>query len=138
MFKNSQPPLWSPVDKSGTSLNRIWQQWFSLITSFLNGLVDYTETSIQTPVTGFTINIPDGLKVLTLTPAGQLATGTIVMPPNPLDGQVFRMSTTNTIISLAINPNTGQTVSNQTGVVAAGRGATYYYNKVSATWLKLA
>jgi hypothetical protein len=42
-------------------------------------------------------------------PAGTIATGTVVFPAFPADGQKIQIGTSNTITTLTVNANTGQT-----------------------------
>jgi hypothetical protein len=80
-----------------------------IYTSFGSRLV--TSYSLQVPVTGFSITMPDATQLLLLKPAGSLATGTVVTPPNPIDGQIMQIRTSKTISSLTLSPNAGQAIS---------------------------
>ena len=44
--------------------------------------------AVNTPTTGFSYTFAAGTQTLLLTPAGTLATGTVTMPPSPVDGMV--------------------------------------------------
>jgi hypothetical protein len=101
-----------------------------------------TSYSYQTPVTGFSITVGDAVYTLLLEPAGVLATGTIVMPANPTDGQVVRFSTTQNITALTVSPNAGQTVKNApTSMLVnltGSQGYEYIYRLANTTWYRLA
>lgn len=137
MLKNNQPPFWTPLDKAGGAISAIWQQWINALYLFVQGVVDYTTASVQTPTTGFTITPAPGVQVLTLNPAGTLATGTLNMPVSPADGQQLQVSTTHTIAALTVAPQEGQTISNAPTMLAAGTGFAYYFNQASQNWFRV-
>lgn len=86
----------------------------------------------QVPLTGFSITPIAGKTILN--PAGTLATGTITMPATPFDGMMVRVSTTQTITSLTVSANTGQSISNAVTTLAAGGRLGYIYRAANATW----
>jgi len=132
------PPYNDPVDEAGKKLSLSWLQWFDQLFKFLTlSVFDYTLASIQVPINGFTFNIPDKTQVITLDPLGALASGTIVMPPNPVDGQPIQVSSTAAIAALTVSPNTGQTIKNAPTSIAAGGAFSYYYHAATAIWYKV-
>lgn len=90
--------------------------------------------SLQVPVTSFSITIGAGVGSLLLNPAGTLAAGTITMPAAPVDGQIVRLSTTQTITALTLSPNAGQTISGAVATLTAAAPASYQYNAASSIW----
>ena len=92
--------------------------------------------SYQVPTTDFSITVPDSCGDLTLDPAGPLATGTIVMPANPRDGQGVAISSTQTVAALTLSPNTGQTIKGALTAIAANGYARYLYLAGTATWYR--
>lgn len=90
--------------------------------------------SLQVPLTGFTITVPDNCSALMLNPAGVLATGTITMPANPVDGQLVRLMTTQTVTALTLNANAGQTISGNVSTLTAAIPASYMYNLSGTKW----
>lgn len=97
----------------------------------------YTRTySYQTPATGFSIEIPNYTQFLILNPAAGLATGTIVMPANPLDGQICGFSTSQAIITLTVNANTGHSILNAPITLGAGGASQFIYIASITTWLR--
>jgi hypothetical protein len=131
------PPVEASVDDFQLKkLSFIWMQWFRRLFTFIQGVTDYTATSIQAPITGFLVIIPDRIFVLTLNPAGTLATGTIKTPANPLDGQPLEVASTQTITSLTFSPSGTQTVKNAPTTLVAGTGFAYYYNLKTTTWYR--
>ena len=59
------------------------------------------------PLTGF--SIPVIASTVVLNPAGTLATGTVTLPSNPIDGQRFRIVSSQIVTSMAITPAPAQT-----------------------------
>ena len=72
-------------------------------------LIDNTVVYRASTGNGFTYSFPDQVMSLVLYPTATIATGTVVLPPNPLDDQRVRISTVNQITALAITPAVGQT-----------------------------
>lgn len=97
--------------------------------------------SYQTPATGFSITIGNNLTILILDPAGTLATGTITMPTTPVDGQIIRISSSQTITSLTVSPNAGQSIKNApttlTLSAVADQGYAWVYRLANTTWYRL-
>lgn len=93
--------------------------------------------SLQTPTTGFSITIADIVGTLILNPAGTLATGTVTMPANPINGQEIRVSSSQIITTLTVAANAGQTISNAPTTVTAGGGFSYIYNLSGTRWFRL-
>lgn len=57
---------------------------------------------VEAPVTGFSIQIPNGVSSLILNPAGVLATGTVHLPTNPVDEQIVTINTMQAITALSL------------------------------------
>lgn len=132
------PPVNSAVDIKGGSLSQSWWKWFVQLYDFVrNGVVDYTATSVQVPVNGFSIVMADKSQVLMLDPAGALATGTVFTPVNPYDGQKLEVSSTFAITAMTFSPSGTQTVKNAPTTLVAGVGFSYYYRASSTTWYRL-
>lgn len=89
------------------------------------------------PLTGFSLTAGNSTSLLFLNPAGTLATGTVTMAPNPSDGQVFAIESTQTQTALTVTANTGQTVGG-TAVTAlvANTKVAWFFNKSLATWFR--
>jgi hypothetical protein len=105
IYSNQLVPVSSPINDGGT----VEHAWIDFFTKVSCGILPY---NYQVPVNGFSITFPDGAINLVIDPAGVLATGTIVMPPNPIDGMVVSMITSQTITAITISPNQGQSVVN--------------------------
>jgi hypothetical protein len=119
-FYKDSSTLWVSIDTSGNLINS-------------KGTSDQSY-SLQVPTTGFSITIGAGVKTLILNPAGTLATGTIVMPASPIDGQEIRVTSSQTVTGLTVNANTGQTISNAPTTLVAGKGFSYIYNTSGTNW----
>ena len=136
MANAPQPPVYSSVDKNGGALSGIWQLWFNSVTAYIQKIVNYSGNPVQVPLTGFSITIGDSSTVLTLNPAGTLATGTIIMPAHPYDGMPVEIASTQIITALTLSPNTGQSIKNAPSALAAGVGIGYYYVSSLSTWFR--
>jgi hypothetical protein len=133
------PPISTPVDDlqgCKLKLSYAWSRWFNYLTVFLGNVVDYTQVSMQSPISGFSITMGDSAQVLQLTPAGVLATGTVILPANPANGQAAEILSTQTITAFTLSPNTGQTINNAPTALTAGTGVALYYNKPNSTWYR--
>lgn len=93
--------------------------------------------SQQTPNTGFSITVANGVQTLILTPAGTLATGTIITPSAPQNGQELRITSTQIITSLTVTANSGQTILNAPSILTPGIGYAFKYSATTTTWYKL-
>lgn len=90
--------------------------------------------SFQTPVNGFTITIGDAIGKLILNPAGELESGTITLPPNPIDGQIVQITSSQLIQLLQLFPNAGQSIIG-TAVSLTTSGRIYsVFNASNSTW----
>lgn len=88
-----------------------------------------------TPVTGATITAIAGQGVFGITPAGTIATLTMVLPPTPVDEQIFEAQTTQTISALTVQGAAGDSIVNGSpGVLAANGGISYRYRLSNTTW----
>lgn len=100
-----------------------------------------TSYSYQTPATGFTITIGNGVYTLILDPAGALLTGTITMPSAPNDGQVVRITCTQNVTTLTVSPNAGQSIKNAptgfTVSLTGDQGYEFIYRAANTTWYRL-
>lgn len=82
-------------------------EWVAYLQQFVAPAYYY-----QVPLTGFAITIPNSVTTLILEPAGTLATGTVTLPTAPTDGQVVRITSTQTITALTVSVASTQTVRN--------------------------
>jgi hypothetical protein len=92
--------------------------------------------SYQTPTSGATLTAPAFLAAYVVDPAASLATLTVVTPPGANDGQLFEISTTQTITSLTVAPASGQTVKGGSLMLTANGGAGWRYIAATNTWYR--
>jgi len=97
-----------------------------------NGVLQAYDYQVLT--TGFSYTFAAGTQVLLAVPAGTLATGTVTMPSTPADGMNITITSTQTITSLTVNANTGQSIVGGATSISAGGSQTFVYRLVDATW----
>lgn len=93
--------------------------------------------SIVVPVNGFAFTIAAGINQLILNPVSALATGTITMPPQALDGQPLRITAEKTITLITFAPSTGQTIVNAPTTLAQATSAQFMYSLPTKTWYRV-
>jgi hypothetical protein len=100
------------------------------------GVVTYSYL-VEVPLTGFHITIPNGFSSLILNPAGTLATGTIVMPSQPVDGQVVTINTMQTVTAIGFAaPFPAIMLGVPTTLLQSGPGTSFQYVAPQATWFR--
>lgn len=97
-----------------------------------NGLIQQYDYQVLT--TGFSYTFASGTQTLVINPAGTLATGTITMTAAPADGMVLWITSTQQIVALTINGNTGQTVVGKVTSLAPNQAVAYIYRLANTTW----
>lgn len=90
------------------------------------------------PLTGFSITMANSVRRLILEPAGTLATGTVVMPPTPSDGDEVGVSTTQTITALTFTANVGQTMADAPTTLGVGGCVTFKWVAQTSKWYRVA
>lgn len=80
------------------------------------------------PSTGATITLSEGDRVLIINPAATIATLTVVLPPNPVDGDVLELSSSKTITAITVNGTTQ--------MLAANGGMSWRYRSSGTTWFR--
>lgn len=95
---------------------------------------DYT---YNVPLNGFSLTIAAGIQALILDAGNTIASGTVIMPAAPVDGQMTSVSTAHPITSLTVSPNTGQSIANAPTTLAAGAGFRYLYRAANTTWYRV-
>jgi hypothetical protein len=91
----------------------------------------------STPVTAFTITAVNPTSVIEITPAGTLATGTIVFPANPVDRQELAIYSTQTQTALTLTPSAGTTINAAVTALVANVGVAYKYNAATLVWYRI-
>lgn len=95
------------------------------------------EYTYNAPATGFSLTIGNSVGCLILNPAATLATGTVTMPASPWDGQRVEVCSTQTVTTLTVSANTGQSIKNAPTMISAGSGFRYRYRASDTTWYRL-
>ena len=92
---------------------------------------------LNLPASGGSHTIAGSTQWIHMTPSVTLAAYTITMPAAPLDMQDIVLSTTNTITTLTLNANSGQSISGAITTLAANTGVRYRYRVATSTWYKV-
>lgn len=92
--------------------------------------------SYQVPLTGFSITVPNYTNALILNPAGTLSTGTVIMPALLFDGQYISISSSQTITTLTISPNSGQTVIGAPSTITSISPVKFIYRVANKTFYR--
>lgn len=98
--------------------------------------VNPTATGFSAPVGNISSNV-----WLRLTPSGAFAAGTIVLPPitSVVDGQIIKVTSTNSVSTLDINTNDGSiNITGQPNTLAANGFFTIQYDIILKTWVRVA
>lgn len=104
------------------------------LASFAAGFAD-ASYSTQTPTTGFSIIVPDGVSTLQLTPEGTLASGTITMPSSPGNGQWLLVTSTATVTACTFTPASGQTILGAPTQLPAYVEMAFQYQSGTSRWV---
>lgn len=93
--------------------------------------------SKQVLTSGTSVTISNGTSWLLVKPA--LSTLTITLPAIPTDGQKIEISFFAAVGSLTVSPNSGQTISDVTGLgsISAGETIQYKYDITDSIWYRL-
>lgn len=88
------------------------------------------------PSTGNTISPSDWCEACSLNPAATLATLTINMPKQPVDGQPFRLNTSQiiTALTLQVTSGTNQTLLAVPASLAIGVSNGWVFKAAANTW----
>ncbi len=106
----------------------------SSLASLGGGIADASYSS-QTPINGFSITVPNGVSTLQLTPAAVLASGTVVMPSSPGNGQWLFVASTQTVSSVMFTAVSGQTILNTPTVLPSGVEIAFQYQTSGNRWI---
>jgi hypothetical protein len=87
------------------------------------------------PTTGFALAIPNGYATALLKPAGTLATGAVTLPQTYPQNQDFILTSTQTITTLTLSANTGQTINGAPSTLAGNTSVRFRLE--GAAWVRL-
>jgi len=90
---------------------------------------------LEAPLTGTTVNFLDNKEYLILRPIGSLATLTIALPPNPIDGQTIWIESTQTVTSVTLTSS--KTILGTITTLSPLISVKYIYIAPDNTWYKL-
>jgi hypothetical protein len=86
---------------------------------------------------GFTETFGASDDVMILYNAGTIGSGTVVMPPSPLDGQTAHITAAMTVTNLTVNPNAGQTLLGAPTTISVSAPVAFVYRATGATWYRV-
>ncbi|MET4341947.1 hypothetical protein [Bradyrhizobium sp. RT9a] len=87
------------------------------------------------PLTGFTVTMTVDQSVVSLNPAGTLATGTIVFPPTVVDGKTVSIFSSQTITALTLSTSNSATFAPAAvTTLAANASLEYVYDLANNQW----
>lgn len=92
---------------------------------------------VATPTTGTTVTINDNAAALILKHTATIATLTIVLPANPVNGQIVRIGTRSTVTTLTLNANTGQTRYGNPTTITATTPVAFIYETATLSWYRV-
>lgn len=130
------PPLNGEVqEKTNGQFSKAWKMFFTPLYSLIRSLQNYPDSYYQAPTAGFSIQIPAGVEILTLEPAGLLANGAVVLPADPYNGQRIAIQTTQEVTALTVSAT--KTIRNAPTTVLAGGGFAFRYDSTRVVWYRL-
>ena len=92
--------------------------------------------TLLAPLTGFSVQVGPGVTALFLNPAGTLATGTVIFPQSPIDGQLLTISTSQIITAISLVAPAGQTILGLFTSIGAAGHASWRYVAPLKTWFR--
>ncbi len=98
------------------------------------GALADTNYDYQTPSTGFSITLSEGVWHTIINPAGTLLAGTVTMPAAPVDGQIVNVRSSQIITGLTVSPNSGQSILGAPTTLALGGIFECIYKSSNTTW----
>ena len=140
---------WSIIDFTSSTLSSIASRSHQVLQSLQGGTSGeyyhltnsqhsrYSTIESVTPTAGTTITVSDTTRYYVMTPAGTLATLTVVMPTNPVDGQEVFITSTQIVTALTHNPGAGQTLNGALVTIAANGNAAWVYKLSNTTWYRI-
>jgi len=84
----------------------------------------------EVPLTGDTITLTAGQRLLFVNPAGTIATLTVKLPPTPVAGQIVEMSFSQIVTALTVQDSAAGAVASTAGAV----GVAIQYRYIGSAW----
>lgn len=94
-------------------------------------------TLVSKPSSGINATIPNQVCFYAIGENATVANLILTMPSAPLDGQILRILTSNTITALGVAPAAGQTVQNPPTSATAPEVGEWIFSAPSSTWLRV-
>lgn len=98
------------------------------------GRNDQSYSYLQPASSAFSITLSASNYSTIIDTSATVASATITMSSNPIDGQMSRVVTSQSITTLTISPSSGQTVKGAPTTLAAGGRFEAIYRSANATW----
>lgn len=96
-----------------------------------------TGYQLNIPLTGGSVTIADHIGTEILNPAGTIATLTVTLPANPKDGQICRITSSQTVTALTLNASAGKTYSGTVTTITADAPLAFQYQASGLNWYKI-
>lgn len=134
-----QHPIAELTSSRVSNVTKPWTSWFKTVQDTLQTVSLYGANQTFALTAGTPYQIPDNVSIVLLTPAADLATGTVIMPVNPQDKQQLQISSTKQIMTLTVQAPAGQTLLNSPLSISARTrwGFSYQYSATNSTWYRL-
>ena len=118
-------PVTLTLDASG-------KYWVDVSKGISQNDTSYQFTGITT---GGSLTLTDGVhRTILTTASGSIAAYTVVMPPNPTDGQEVIVTCNKAITALTVNANTGQSIQGMPTSLPLGSRIVALYRASNTTW----
>ncbi len=103
---------------------------------FVQGVRQAEPVDYSAPATGASVQASDQAAGLIIKPAGTIAALTVTMPANPLDGQTFFLTATQTVTTLTQSASAGQTLNGALTTIGAAVSThgKWVYRAADTTW----
>jgi hypothetical protein len=136
-MNNFQPISQLPVAGalSGNEVVPIVQNGQTCQVSVFNLPTGFQGYTLVAPLTGFNLQIGN-VGSFIIAPAGTLASGALVFPAAPFDGQILRIKSTQQVTSLSMSAG-ANTIESPLTAIGPGGFASWQYAKAQATWYRI-
>lgn len=131
--QSSSQLLYTPTGKEMIELTPPGSATFAYVP--LAAVRDGAQYVYNVPLTGFTITMTAEQSVISLNPAGTLATGLITLPATLYDGKIVTIFSTQTVTVLSLSAPGGATfVPGAPTTIAANAALSFIYDKANNQW----
>lgn len=118
------------------TLVKVFQHGQYADVGFMQGVTQTLPWDFNAPVSTASIQISDQAQGLIIKPAGTIAALTVTMPANPWDGQVVRLTSTQTVTTLTHQASGSQTLNGALTTIGAAVSThgKWTYRLADTTW----